>query len=177
MKYLLYILCFFILSCDAEEEDSGNGGGSNCSVNPAGIWEFTQFDLDFSDECNCGENTDCNDILETSLLDQVSCLIVGIAGENITVNIETCDPSCEGNRDLGNCYFTESYDCNDDFISSDGDVWEINDTDDIATTTRVESIEEFEVSIQEYFPIWELDTGGLDLGSSCTITSDIVLAK
>ena len=178
MKYLLSILCLFVLSCDSEDDDSGNGGGSNCSVNPVGTWEFTQFDLDFSDECNCGEDTHCNNLLDTSLLDEVSCLTVGIAGENITVNIEICDPSClEGNRTLEDCYFTESYDCNDNLISSDGNVWEINDTDDVATTIRIESTDEFEASLQEFFPDWELDTGGLDLGNSCTITSDIILTK
>ena len=168
LTVLLLPLLFFATSCDS------GGEGTACGINPVGIWEFTQFDLEFSD-CSCGDN-DCNDVLETSFLDEVSCLGVSIAGGDIIVNIEVCDPYCQtpGGRTLEDCYFTESYSCTDNLVSSGGDVWEVNGN--IATTTRVESVDEFEDSMQDYFPEWEFNPG-FELGSSCTVKTDITLTK
>ena len=115
-------------------------------------------------------------MLDTSLLDEVSCLTVSIIGGKIIVNLEVCDPECiytEG-RTLVNCYFSTSYSCSDNLVSSGGDVWEING--DVATTQRHESVSAFEASIQEYFSDWEFDPG-FELGDDCAIISDITLTK
>ena len=164
LTVLLLPLLFFTTSCDS------GGEGTACGINPVGIWEFTQFDLDFSD-CNCGAD-DCNDVLETSLLDEVSCLSVSLAGGNLVVNLEVCDPECiTPGRTLDDCYFSTSYSCSDKLISSGGDVWEVNGN--IATTIREQSVDDFEASISIVGSKGLAQIGGIAVNELQIFTPDL----
>jgi len=168
LTILLLPLLFIATSCDS------GGEGTACAINPVGIWGFSQFDIDFSEECDCGTST-CDDLFGGSILDDVSCVDISIVGGSIITDIAECNPDCVQGRTLEYCYTYESYTCSNDLVSSAGDIWVV--AGDNATTVREnQSIEQLEQSIQEYLPDWVLDTD-TDFGISCTVTSSITLTR
>ena len=158
LTILLLPLLFIATSCDS------GGEGSACAVDPTGTWEFTQFDLIFSEECNCGEGTNCEDELETdTILEELECVDVLInAGYVLT---DTCECESEG-REV-ECEDVSSYTCSDNVITSDGDVWLI--IDNTAKTGDTQSINDFLLE-------WDIESDW-DFGIGCSVTTVVSLAK
>jgi len=155
LTILLLPLLFIATSCDS------GGEGTACAINPTGIWSFTQFDLDFSEECDCGDTT-CDELLGGSILDEVSCVSVAIVGGNVSWDSCSCD------RDIGDCVEYTSYTCSDTNITTNGDTWTV--TGDVATMTVEESIEDF---MNEFGIDGDPDAFGI----GCMITSTVSLTR
>jgi len=105
MKYLLSILCLFVLSCD----NGGDGNQSTCEQ-IIGEWEFVDIQFKFIEECDEYANFDIENLTEFFV-------------ENITI---TAENDCNNNRvNLSTC-LPDSDDCPTNKIitlfSIDGDI-------------------------------------------------------
>jgi len=87
--------------CDGSDDSDDNytgdeytgDEGTACAVNPVGIWEFSYFSLNFSEECYCPEGPQgC--LFNGSFLDAVSCVDIAIVGGNIYTDMSECNPDC-----------------------------------------------------------------------------------
>ena len=158
LTILLLPLLFIVTSCDS------GGEGSACAIDPTGTWEFTQFDLAFSEECDCGDGTTCNEALETdTILESLECVDVLInAGYILT---DTCE--CESDGREVECEDVSTYTCSDNIIASDGDVWLI--TGNTATTGSIQTMAEF---LSE----WDIESDW-DFGIGCTVTTTVSLTR
>jgi len=158
LTILLLPLLFVATSCDS------GGEGSACAVDPTGTWEFTQFDLIFSEECDCGEGTTCEDALGAStILEDLECVDVLINAGYVLTN--RCE--CDNEGRTAECEDVASYTCSDNVISSDGDVWLI--TGNTASTGDIQTIDEF---LSE----WDIESDW-DFGIGCSVTTVVSLAK
>ena len=109
---------------------------------------------------------DCNELgLGDDVLEALQCISIGITSGHTIWDECACDDS----RDVDECTDEpNSYSCSDNFISSDGDLWEI--VGNIATTTDIQTIEAFMLE-------FGLSGDPEDFGINCLVTTSAELTR